>query len=372
MNKLYGIMRIEKRRRSAVFGLQKEANRTKEDHEQGREFDHSDIDWDKTDQNIWMIKSEHWNKAITDLIHSTGAKERKDSVVMLDALYTISPEWFDFHSEKEAMEFFQDALDFHVQEYCGGNKDLVINAVIHKDEKSWHMQVASVPLIEDEKGFHLNAKKVMGNRDVYRMHQDRFHDQVCKNRGLDRGELKDSLNKKIHKTKRQWELEEIDRKQTDLERRQRTDAAEEIRQHTQDALQDLGSIKARKGFFNKNKVIMDQKSLDSLKAAATGTEALNRAADELMRQIDAAAKNDRVDQIKEAFKRSHKEHLQLIEDLEQQLALTRQDLQRERGDKLLLLDLIDSLGLTRKIEQEIKRRAQQRSIEYDEEYEYER
>ena len=43
-----GVMRIEKRRRSAVRGLQIEANRTREEHERGRDFDKSDIDWNLT------------------------------------------------------------------------------------------------------------------------------------------------------------------------------------------------------------------------------------------------------------------------------------------------------------------------------------
>ena len=42
----YSIMRVEKRGRGAVYGLQIEANRKEEDHEK-REFERSDIDWSK-------------------------------------------------------------------------------------------------------------------------------------------------------------------------------------------------------------------------------------------------------------------------------------------------------------------------------------
>ena len=45
----YGIMRVEKRHRSALYGLEIEANRTLEKHIlSGREFARSDIDWDLT------------------------------------------------------------------------------------------------------------------------------------------------------------------------------------------------------------------------------------------------------------------------------------------------------------------------------------
>ena len=50
-----GVMRIEKRRRGAVRGLQIEANRTREEHERGRDFDKSDIDWTKDVDNINTI-----------------------------------------------------------------------------------------------------------------------------------------------------------------------------------------------------------------------------------------------------------------------------------------------------------------------------
>ena len=95
----YGIMRIEKRGRAAVYGLQMEANRTREDHEQGRDFDRSDIRWDLTEENIHLVYTERWNERITDMIHQAGVKERKDSIVMLDGLYTASSEWFDVHSD---------------------------------------------------------------------------------------------------------------------------------------------------------------------------------------------------------------------------------------------------------------------------------
>ena len=39
----YCIMRIEKRKRAALYGLQIEANRTAADHEKGRDFAASDI-----------------------------------------------------------------------------------------------------------------------------------------------------------------------------------------------------------------------------------------------------------------------------------------------------------------------------------------
>ena len=38
---------------------------TVKDHEFGRDFDRSDIDWDKTDQNFHLAYTANWNEEIT-------------------------------------------------------------------------------------------------------------------------------------------------------------------------------------------------------------------------------------------------------------------------------------------------------------------
>ena len=213
-----GIMRVEKRGRAAVYGLQLEANRTKEDHEQGRDFDRSDIDWELTDTNEHLIKTDNWNQEITRQIKEVGAKERKNSIVMLDGLYTASPEFFDDKTKEEARRYFEECLEFHVRHYCGGDRSRVINAVIHWDETTPHVQIASVPILESEKGFKLSARDIMGNRSDYRLRQDRFFEEVTKDKGLERGNLveydQDGItgilsraeDAKVHTTKREWQI----------------------------------------------------------------------------------------------------------------------------------------------------------------------
>lgn len=221
----FGIMRVEKRGRGAVYGLQIEANRTREEHEHGRDFDRSDIDWDKTDENVHLVRSENWNREITRQIREAGATERKNSVVLLDGLYTASPEWFEEHSRDEAIDFFRDCLAFHVREYCGGDASRVINAVVHVDEATLHLQVASVPIIEEEQGAHLSAKIIMGGRQDYRIRQDRFYEQVTQARGMERGDVRDDAERKSHTTKREWQLATQDERVEQLARE--TAAAEE-------------------------------------------------------------------------------------------------------------------------------------------------
>lgn len=182
---MYAIMRVEKRKRSAVYGLQIEANRTKKDHEAGRDFASSDIDWERTKNNLYFkgYKCENWNAAISERVKAAGAKERADSVVLIDALYTASPAYFEGKSDKEVIDYFKDCLRFHMEHY-----GQLLNAVIHRDESgAIHMHACSVPLIQDEKGARLSAKELLGDRSAYRERQTAFYERVGKPRGLERG-----------------------------------------------------------------------------------------------------------------------------------------------------------------------------------------
>lgn len=182
---MYGIMRIEKRGRSGVYGIQLENNRNAE-HK--REFDRSDVDWERTEENDYIVKTDNWNKEITRQIKLNGCKERKNSIVMLDGLFTVSPEWFTQHTKEEINKYFNDCLNFYVKEYCQGDRSRVINCVVHWDEATPHMHVVSVPLISDEQGVRLSARDIMGDRSEYRHRQTMFYEEVSQQYGLDRGE----------------------------------------------------------------------------------------------------------------------------------------------------------------------------------------
>lgn len=192
----YGIMRVEKRHRSAIRGIQTENNRSQADHR--HTFVRSDIDWRRTANNIYLKHTDDWNQAVTDTIAWYGAKERKDSVVMLDGLYTASPEWFKNKSDEEIREYFHKCLEYHQKTYCEDNKDLIVNAVIHFDEATPHMHVASIPLVDMNKDkARLNAKAIMGNKQAYSKRQTSFYEDVAKQFGLDRGETHKSKRKHL-------------------------------------------------------------------------------------------------------------------------------------------------------------------------------
>lgn len=275
-------MRVEKRGRADVYGIQLEANRTVEQHEKGLEFDKSDIDWGKTDDNIFLVQTEQWNREITKAIKrietESGKKTRKDAVVLLDGLFTASPEFFESKTTQEIKKYFEDCLDFYVKEYCQGDETRVLNAVIHLDETTPHMQVASIPVYTSESGNRLNAKIIMGNKTDYRKRQDRFFEAVSEKYGLERGEPASAINDKVHTTKREWQAAT---QEETLEKNNKV-LAEQKKEYidTQKKLQDtadkidllttevVDNLKVNKvsDILNRDTVTVDRKSYESIKA----------------------------------------------------------------------------------------------------------
>lgn len=279
---MYGIMRVEKRGRADVYGIQLEANRTVEQHEKGLEFDKSDIDWNRTRDNIFLVQTEQWNREITKEIKrietETGKKTRKDAVVLLDGLFTASPEFFEGKTTQEIKKYFEDCLDFYVKEYCQGDKTRVLNAVIHLDETTPHMQVASIPSYTSEAGNRLNAKIIMGNKTDYRKRQDRFFEAVSEKYGLERGEPASAINDKVHTTKREWQAatqEEAIAKNNQVliaqkeeytkTKKKLKDTAEKIDLLTTEAVDKLKVNKVT-DILNRDTVTVDRKSYESIKA----------------------------------------------------------------------------------------------------------
>ena len=111
------------------------------------------------------------------------AAARSDSVRMVEALVTASPEFFKGKKKSEVKAYFTVALDF-IQKHQ--SKDTIISAVVHMDEKTPHMHLCFVPLTEDKR---LSAKEIVGNKKKLTWWQDEFwKHMVGKYPDLERGE----------------------------------------------------------------------------------------------------------------------------------------------------------------------------------------
>lgn len=191
---MYCIMRIEKRKRQDIGGLQRENNRTAIEY-------NNQVQPGMDILNVDLLHSDNWMQDIQQEIDRAGACTRSNSVVALDTIYTASGDFFKGKSNEENDQFFRDCLEFHQRKF--GH---VISAVIHYDETTAHMHVISVPLTRDGR---LSARDVVGNRTHMRHLQSQFYEQVGRGYGLERGIQQDGPEKAQHITAQEHRLREV-------------------------------------------------------------------------------------------------------------------------------------------------------------------
>lgn len=165
-----------------IAGLEREANRTEKDVQSHPERFHGNVDPNRTHLNRWarVVMDEHgkqsvqwvdgrtsvfalpmsddgssWSHTVSCMLDEANRanrrakqreiKERPDMVWGVSSVYTASHEWFEQHTEEEAMKLFEDCLAFEMQE-----RGTVLNAVVHFDEETPHMHVFTVPLFREK------------------------------------------------------------------------------------------------------------------------------------------------------------------------------------------------------------------------------
>lgn len=191
---MFCVMNIQKRKRTDISGIQKEATRTATEYN-NRVQPGMDI------FNVNLIQSNNWMQDIQAEIDQAGAKTRSNSVVALDAIYTASGDFFKDKSTEECNQFFRDCLQFHQRRF--GH---VVSALIHYDETTPHLHILSVPLTQDGR---LSAREIVGNRANLSRMQTEFFEQVGKEYGLERGVQMDGQEKKRRITAQEHRLREI-------------------------------------------------------------------------------------------------------------------------------------------------------------------
>ena len=183
----YAIFRMERRQSGAIGGIEVENNRTEKIN-----LPKSDIDWERTKDNQFLKRTDNWKDVIKEQISMHGITKtiRKDAVLVIDALYTASPSFFDNADPETIKSFFRDCFDFHARHF---GKDNVLNGVVHYDEKTPHLHMISIPFVQKEDGtWKLSAKDLVGGKGTYHKLQDAFYEEVGQKYDLDRGEIRDT------------------------------------------------------------------------------------------------------------------------------------------------------------------------------------
>ena len=165
----YGIMRIGKRKLGAAGGIGRHHEREKEEYKSN-----PDIDQDRTRENYHIIqpKEKNYRKAVLKRIEETGARRRKDSVVLQDVFVGATPEWIKSKELWEQKEYFQWATEFFERKI---GKENIISAVVHMDEATPHMHLCFVPITSQGR---LSSKDIIGGPAGLIKWQDEFFDHM--------------------------------------------------------------------------------------------------------------------------------------------------------------------------------------------------
>ena len=206
----YAILRFAKYKGPEIGNIEAHNERTKEKY-----ASNPDVDISRSKYNFHLIEPEQKYRAEAERqIKEAGCRTRSDSVRVVEALVTATPEFFRGKKKSEIRAYFQEALAFIQQNQA---PKTIISAVVHMDEKTPHMHLSFVPLTADGR---LSAKEIVGNKKKLTQWQDKFWEHmVRKYPDLERGESasqtgRDHIPPRVFKemtrlTKQKAKLEEL-------------------------------------------------------------------------------------------------------------------------------------------------------------------
>ena len=179
MKAQYAILRFAKYKGPEIGHIEAHNEREKEKY-----ASNPDVDTARSHLNFHLVMPERKYRAEAEKqIAAAGCRTRSDSVRVVEALVTASPEFFNGKKRSEVRAYFTEALEFIKQNQ---NPDTIISAVVHMDEKTPHMHLCFVPLTEDKR---LSSKEIVGNKKKLTWWQDEFWKHMVKKYpDLERGE----------------------------------------------------------------------------------------------------------------------------------------------------------------------------------------
>ena len=175
----YAIMRFAKYKGPEITNIEAHNERRKENY-----ASNPDIDLSRSKYNFHLIEpSGRYRAEAERQISAAGCRTRKDSIRVVEVLFTATPDFFKEKNRAEVKAFFTEALYFFEKQQA---KETILSAVVHMDEKTPHMHLSFVPLTTDGR---LSAKEIVGNKKKLTWWQDKFWEHmVQKYPDLERGE----------------------------------------------------------------------------------------------------------------------------------------------------------------------------------------
>ena len=297
----YAIMRFAKYKGPEISNIEAHNERTKEMY-----ASNPDIDLSRSKHNFHLIEPAGKYRAEAESqIQAVGCRTRTDSVRVVEAMFTATPEFFKGKKLPEIRQYFEEALRFFEQYQ---SRETIISAVVHMDEKTPHMHLSFVPLTADGR---LSAKDIVGNKKKLTWWQDQFWEHmVQKYPDLERGES-------ASQTGRDHIPPRIFKEMTRLNKQ---------RQKLEELLTGIGPLNSKKRAAEISKLLDGyipavEKMHTQLKKynvafteTATENKRLKKKAAELEQSLEAATKTSVLKELRDAqLRRDYEDALALLE-----------------------------------------------------------
>ena len=159
MKAQYAILRFAKYKGPEIGHIESHNERTKEKY-----ASNPDVDTSRSHLNFHLVTPRRkYRTEAEKQIAEAGCRTRSDSVRVVEALVTASPEFFKGKKKSEIKAYFQEALAF-IEKYQA--KDTIISAVVHMDEKTPHTENQLVAA--RAKKMAIEAEKLTGD-NIYKV-----------------------------------------------------------------------------------------------------------------------------------------------------------------------------------------------------------
>ena len=264
-----------------------------------------DIDETKTADNIHLISADKESNSYLKKFfrtvqpmkeqHDEKMKtERKDRVksfegkinstkndIACEFLFTSDEKFFEGKSKDDIREWAETSLDF-IKKDVGISEENILHAVVHMDEKTPHLHIVAVPLVNKFDGrakrevWQINRKHFIPTKDDLSKLQDKYFEKmIAKGYDLERGLAANDTERK-HMTTQEFKKQAIGKEVETLEsdRQKLQNDVQELSKAVE-GTKALDSIEVETGgLFNRNTVKMSLEDFESIKTLATGSEGL--------------------------------------------------------------------------------------------------
>lgn len=290
-----------------------------------------DIDESRSSENIHLIQSDEsylkkFFKTVEPMKQEHDEKmktERKDRLKSFEAkvnsakndiacefLFTSNEKFFEGKSKAEITEWAEQSLDF-VKKEIGIDEKNILHAIVHMDEKTPHLHVVAVPLVNNYDGrakrnvWQINRKHFIRTKNDMSILQDKYFEHMkSAGHNLQRGEKgTERRHLSVDRFKAESLQKEIKTLQNDREGLQgeRKALQEDVQAliRAVDVSKTIDSIKVDKGgLFDRGSVKMSAEDFEAVKKLALAAEGLKRENGLLHKEIDVLQKTNAKQQMR--------------------------------------------------------------------------